>query len=85
MDAASSDNLALSIIADLGRSKGVVSIPNCGIGQLALSFLQKSSMKVHAIDNDAANVTLAAQLGAAAGFTAPELFVSRGPLAQMMI
>ena len=83
MDASSADNLATAIIADLGRSKGVVSVPNCGSGQLALSFLQKSSMKVHALDNDAANVKLAAQLGAAAGFTAPEFYVSRGPLAQM--
>jgi outer membrane protein assembly factor BamB len=56
MDATSANNLANAIITQFGRSKGFTSIPNCGNGQLARSFLQNSGMKVHAFDADQANV-----------------------------
>ena len=62
MDATSADNLATEIISQLGRSKGFVSIPNCGNGQLARAFLEKSGMKVHAMDADQANVNATQQL-----------------------
>jgi outer membrane protein assembly factor BamB len=56
MDATSADNLASAILTQLGRSKGVTSIPNCGNGQLVRAFLAASGMKVHAMDSVQANV-----------------------------
>lgn len=83
LDATSADDLATSILSQLGRSKGVCAVPNCGDGQLALSFLQKSSMKVHAMDGSMTGVLAAAQLMSAAGFAAPQTYASKGTLSQM--
>lgn len=78
MDAPGANALVDGVIAQLAKSKGVVSIPNCGNGQLALAFLQRSGMRVHAQDANTANVASTHALVAAAGFSAPRFYADRG-------
>ena len=68
LDPTAANELATSVLSQLGRTKGVCAVPNCGNGQLALSFLQLSGMKVHAMDASDANVGAARALAAGAGF-----------------
>jgi outer membrane protein assembly factor BamB len=83
LDATSANSLASAVLTQLGRSKGVCAIPNCGNGQLALAFLNNSGMKVHAMDPDTAHVRAASQLVDAAGFIAPRFYVDKGTLSLM--
>jgi outer membrane protein assembly factor BamB len=83
MDATSADNLAQSIIAQLGRAKGVTSIPNCGNGQLVRAFLAASGMKVHAKDSVQANVDATRQLIEPMGKIGPVCTIDKGTLSTM--
>ena len=83
MDAPSADNLALSIIADLGRSKGVTFVPNCGNGQLVRAILQNSGMKVHASDPSPANVDATRQIIEPTGKIGVYCIIDKGALSAM--
>jgi len=83
LDATSADNLAQAVLSQLGYSKGVTAIPNCGDGQLARAFVQGSSMKVHAMDSDTARVRQTRELIASIGVTQPNCFVDKGTLTLM--
>ena len=83
MDAASADVLAASLISQLGRSKGVVSIPNCGNGQLAKAMLSASNMKVHAMDPTQTNVDATRALIDPTGKIGPFCIIEKGTLSVM--
>jgi outer membrane protein assembly factor BamB len=83
MDVASADNLAQSFLSQLGRSKGVVSVPNCGNGQLARAFLAASGMKVHAMDASQANVDATRQLIEPTGKIGSTCIIEKGNLSVM--
>jgi outer membrane protein assembly factor BamB len=83
LDATSANALATSVLSQLGRTKGFCAVPNCGNGQLALSFLQLSGMKVHAMDAGEANLAAARALAQGAGFYAPRFYADKGSLSLM--
>lgn len=83
LSATAADALATAIITDLGYNKGVCAIPNCGNGQLARAFYQRSSMKVHAMDPDIADVNATGALLESINAYAPRAFVDKGTLALM--
>jgi hypothetical protein len=83
LDAPAATALANSVLTQLGRTKGVCAVPNCGNGNLALAFLQNSAMKVHAMDADAGNAAAARTLAHTGGFYAPRAYAERHALSSM--
>ncbi len=80
LDPVAANGLAATAISSLGRTRGFVSLPRCGDGELARAFLQNSSMKVHAMDDERAIVLGVDTRMADLGFAAPRVYVDQGTL-----
>ena len=72
------DTLATALLARAGVAHGLVSLPRCGDGQLALALTRNSKLLVHAMDADRTNVKALATRAAIAGVLGRSLYVGMG-------
>jgi outer membrane protein assembly factor BamB len=72
------DNLATSILSQGGRTKGICELPRVETGELALSFVHRSGMIVHAMNPDTASVRAARSMLDAEGFVGIRAYVEKG-------
>ena len=72
------DTLAKALLSRAGISRGIVSLPRCGDGQLALSIVRNSGMLVHAMDANRKKTDALTTLADDEGFLARRLYVEAG-------
>lgn len=72
------DMLATALLARAGMSRGIVSLPRCGDGQLAMALTRNSQMLVHAMDSNTNNVKALATLAGNAGVLGRSIYVGMG-------
>jgi len=72
------DALAKSLLSHAGMSRGIVSLPRCGDGQLAMAIARNSEMLVHAMDADPKNVDALRVKADAEGLLTSRLYVETG-------
>lgn len=77
------DALAKDLMSRAGICRGIVSLPRCGDGQLAMAMARNSGMLVHAMDSRPENVSATRRLAQDAGLLGRQIYVERGELSSL--